>query len=313
MYSKINVLILCLFLLACDQSNERSYQGYVVGENIYIGTSYSGILKNLAVQRGQSVNKGQLLFELDPDPQELVIKQFQADLQQAENVLKDLQNPRRTPEIEAIQAQIEQTDAQIQLAEIRVKRNSELYKKMAVDKDTFDAAVAHYNELVKLKAQYEANLRLAKLGSREEQINAQQAQIISLTAKLQEAKWELLQKTAYAPAQGIIFDTYYRVGEFVGSQQSVLSVLTPENVRLQFYVPVEELARLSTGQEITFLCYNCKQRASATIDYISPEAEYVPPLVYTRENRDKLVFRIKAHLPEFGQFKPGQPVTVFIK
>lgn len=314
MYQKLCAIVLSgLLLTNCGQSDERSYQGYVEGENIYLASPYSGILENLAVQRGQTVSKGQLLFQLDANPQQILIRQYEADLQQATNVLKDLQNPRRTPEIKAIEAQIEQTQAQIKLAEIRVSRFKELYNRQAASKDTFDEAVARYDELVKLKAQYEENLRLAKLGSREEQINAQQAQMISLTAKLDQAKWDLQQKNSYSPAGGIIFDTYYRMGEFVGNQQSVLSLLTPENVRLQFYVPVTELARLKVGQTITFLCYDCNERSSAIIDYISPEAEYVPPLVYTRENRDKLVFRIKASLPEFQQFKPGQPVTVYIQ
>lgn len=302
---------LAAMILACGQENYR-YQGYVEGENVFLASPNSGILKQLFVQRGEQVNKGQLLFQLDSDPQVLVVKQNEADLLQAQKVLKDLEQPRRLPEIEAIKAQIEQTEAKLKLAEIRVKRMQTLYTQHAIDKDSVDATVANLKEQQQLKAQYESNLELARLGSRNEQIKAQQAQVISLTAKLNEAKWQLQQKSVYAPDQGYIFDTYYRVGEFVASQQAVLSLLSPKNVRIEFFVPVEQLATIHLKQKINFICYGCSQRGTALINYISPEAQYTPPLVYSRENTDKLVFRIKAKIEQPNEFKPGQPVTVIL-
>lgn len=306
-------ILLTLLLLGCGNGNERSYQGYVEGENIYLASPYSGILEQLAVKRGQSVTQGQLLFKLDPSPQSLTIKQYQSDLQQAKDVLQDLKNPRRTQEIAAIEAQIEQVNAQLQLAQIRVGRNQKLYEKQAVDKDRLDEAIALYEQQKQLKAQYESNLALARLGSRDEQIKAQEAQVKAVAARLSEAEWQLAQKTLYAPAAGLIFDTFYREGEFVANQQAVLALITPENVHIEFFVPVEELAHVRTGDAILFTCMGCEKNYPATISYISPEAEYAPPLIYSRENQDKLVFRIQAAMTSFNQFKPGQPVTVILK
>ncbi|CEK09572.1 HlyD family secretion protein [Legionella hackeliae] len=306
-------LFLCAMVLlsACDRS-PKQYQGYVEGENIYLASPNSGILKQLFVHRGDQVKKGQILFQLDEDPQILVVKQYEADLVQAQKTLNDLEQPRRTPEIEAIKAQIEQTEARLKLAEIRVRRMQTLYAKQAIDKDSVDAAIARYKELQQLKIQYESNLQLARLGSRNEQVKAQQAQVISLTARLKEAQWQLNQKRMYAPAAGYIFDTYFQVGEFVANEQAVLSLLPPQYVRIQFFVPVDILPRLKRGQRIQFLCFGCSSRGTAVINYISPEAEYVPPLVFSRENNDKLVFRIKARIDQPEKFKPGQPVTVLI-
>lgn len=264
------------------------------------------------MRRGKMVTKGQLLFQLDSKPQSIVISENTAELQQAREVLKDLQKPRRTPEIDAIKAQIDEVDAQVNLAQIRVQRYKQLYQRQAVQKDTLDEAVALFQEKEMLKKQYQANLKLAQMGSREEQIAAQQAQIQVINAKIAEAQWQLSQKSIRAPAAGIIFDTYYRAGEFVGSQQAVLSLLTPENLRLEFFVPAQRLAQLQVGQKITYLCDGCKQRSEAMISYISPEAQFIPPLVYSRDNSDKIVFRIKADLQYFLQFKPGQPVTVYL-
>lgn len=306
-------IILTLLLLSCGHSGERSYQGYVEGDNIYLASPNSGILEKLLVQRGQLVSKGQLLFQLDAEPQAQVIKQYSGELAQAKSLLKDLKNPRRLPEVEAIEAQIEQVDAQLKLTEIRVKRYQSLYQKNAVEKDKLDEILATYDQQKKLRDQYQANLTLAKMGSRSEQIKAQEAQIQSILAKLNEAQWQLAQKTVYSPAAGLIFDTYYRPGEFVGTQQAVLSLLTPDNVHIEFYVPVEELARLQVGKTLHFTCSGCETTNTATISYIAPEAEYAPPLVYSRENYDKLVFRIQAQLAQFNRFKPGQPVTVIVQ
>lgn len=127
-----------------------------------------------------------------------------------------------------------------------------------------------------LKLQYEANLALARLGSREDQIKAQQKQVDSLQAKLDEAQWELAQKSIFAPATGVIFDTYYHSGEFVGPQQSVLSLLTPEHIRIEFFVPLSYLGQLKVGQKISFDCDGCQKNNGAVIRYISPDAEYIP-------------------------------------
>lgn len=303
--------ILLVQLTSCGKQDHRYVQGYVEGENIYLASPYSGQLIKKNVFRGQPVKSGQLLFQLDENPQALTVKQSKANLLQAKKTYDDLVKPRRKPEIEAIQEQIAETDAQIVLAEIRVRRNQTLFLKHAIDRDSTDAAEANYNALLKRKKQYLANLELAKLGSREEQINAQQAQILALTAQLFIAKWELAQKSVYAPADGLIVDTYFSKGDFVPAQQSLAALLTPSNTRIEFFLPAKALASIKIGQAIKFTCDGCVNPSSAHISYVSPEVEYMPPLVYSRDNSDKLVFRIKANIDNNPlAFKPGQPVMV---
>lgn len=311
---KVKLLILCIgtiFLNACVDSDDQGFQGYVEGENIYLASPYSGKLTYIAVSRGQRVSKGQLLYELDKDPQALHVAQYTADLNQANHILNDLKNPLRKPEIAAIKAQIEQTNARMQLIKARVLRNRMLYLKKFIAKDSLDATEAALKEQQKIKVQYESNLQLAFLGRRKERIAAQQAEVMSINAKLADAKWQLAQKQVYAPTNGIIFDTYYQQGEFVGSQQSVLSLLAPANIRIEFFIPVRSLNHIKIGQKVTFKCDECLKTSYATISYISPEAQYIPPLVYGVENSDKLVFRVKAQIADFNQYKPGQPVMVY--
>lgn len=305
-------LLITFFFYACNNDTHPSFEGYIEAENIYIASPYSGRLDHLWVKQGQHVNKGNLLFNLDPNPQQFRVTQLKSELEQARNTLIDLKKPRRAQEISAIQAQIEQVAAQITLAEIRVSRFQKLYDKNASDQDTLDAAKANLQQQKDLKLQYEENLALAKLGGREDQIKAQQNQVDALTAKLEDAQWALLQKSQSAPASGLIFDTLYREGEFVINQQPVLALLSAENIKVEFFVPVKYLSQFSLGQTIHFNCEGCQENNPATISFISPEAEYLPPLVYSRENNANLVFKIRARIANPFSFKPGQPVVVTI-
>ncbi len=304
------ILLSLLTLLSCSKPRLGHYQGYVEGENIYLASPYSGILEDAFVTRGHQVKKGELLFKLDANPEILKIKESESELLQAKKIYQDLVNPRRPAEIAAINAQILQADAKLKLAQIQVQRYRQLYARNAAAKETYDEAVERADEFAQLKAQYESDLDLAKQGSREEQINAQKAAIGALVAKLEQAKWQLSQKSLYAPADGIIFDTYYKAGEFVNNAKPIASLLTPENIRLEFFVPPQALTLIHLGQKIYFTCDACENNNQATISYISPIAEYVPPLVYSRENDDKLVFRVQAAIKNAAKYKPGQPIVV---
>lgn len=313
MYVRILVaLIFIVSLVSCSKPEHR-FQGYVEGENIFLSLPYSGKLIHMSVIRGQRVKKGELLFTLDPKPQIYMHRQAIASSLQAQYTLADLIKPRRPPEIAAIEAQILQAEAQISLAAIRVKRNSILYEKKVMDKDTLDAAVEHLQEVQALKTQYEANLALAKLGARSDLIAAQKSDLKGMHSKEAEVNWERQQKIEYAPADGIIYDTYFRVGEFVGVERPVLSLLTHKNTRIEFFVPLDSMRTLYVGEKITYTYENSKDAYAAVISYISPEAEYAPPLVYSRENSDKIVFRVKAQVRDSHQLFPGEPVIVIIE
>jgi HlyD family secretion protein len=313
MYLRIILSLMILIMLnSCHWKKHHTVSGYVEGELIYLASPFYGILQHLAVHRGQEVKKGQIVYALDANPQKMMIVAAKAELAQAQSTLDDLQQPRRPPEIQAIQAQIEQTKAQITLAELRVARFQKLYGKGAIDKDSLDVAATNLQQQQDLKMQYESNLALAQLGSRDFQIKAQIATVKALNEKLIQAQWELAQKTSQAPGSGVIFDTYYREGELVVASQPVASLLTPDNIRIEFFIPVGLLAQIHVGQEVVFNCEGCEKDSKAVISYISPDAEYIPPLVYSRENQTNLIFRIKARIKSPKLFKPGQPVEVIL-
>jgi len=130
-------------------------------------------------------------------------------------------------------------------------------------------------------------------------------------AALAEAQWRLDQKSARAPATGLVFDTFFRPGEWVASGRPVLSLLPPENAKVRFFVPQAALARLPVGSRVLVHCDGCAAEVPAAVRFVSPEAEFTPPVLFNRENRNRLVFMLEAEPSgDTRLLHPGQPVDV---
>ncbi len=303
------LLPIVLSFSACDSRMNHSVQGYVESEDIYLASPYSGTLRNLPFARGAAVKKGDLIFQLDANPEGLKMLELQKVLQQERALLIDLRRPRRKPEVEAAKAKIEQVKARLSLAKLRMKRFQLLYERKAGNLDESDAAFQRFRELQFLKKQREYELEFAMLGARKAKVLAQASKVKSVMARKELFKWQMQQKSRYAPDEGTISDTYFVEGEWVPAGKPVASFHNPKHVWIEFFVPVSLLPKIHTGQTVQLSCVGCSP-GKAKIAYIAAKAEYRPPLVYSRNNDEKLVFRVRAKPSKPGLFKAGQPVTV---
>jgi len=307
------LILVSVFLVNCSDNHSQNRQGYVEGEMIYVASPFSGVLKDLLVQRGNEVKKDQLLFTLDPEPELSQLQAAEAKYKEAKATLANLQKGQRLTILESLKAKISQTKAALQLAKERLARSKKLFKRGAIDEDSFDAASAEFKKQTAVLEQEYADLAEAELGSRTDLIEAQKASVDTLAAELTKARWASKQKTLHAPTTGTIYDTLFKSGEFVPANNSVLSLLAPENIRIIFFVPEPMLSQIALNETITFNCDNCKKTFEAKITYVSPEAEYTPPVIYSEKNNEKLVYRVKAR-PTDKTYKlhPGQPVYVHL-
>lgn len=132
---------------------------------------------------------------------------------------------------------------------------------------------------------------------------------------LEQADWRYTQKQQTAPADGLVYDTYYRPGEWVAAGTPVLSLLPPEYMKVRFFVPESELGKMQIGTPVEVHMDGLKTMLPAKVSFVSPQAEYTLPIIYSRENRGKLVFLVEASLePENArQLHPGAPVEVRLK
>jgi HlyD family secretion protein len=128
---------------------------------------------------------------------------------------------------------------------------------------------------------------------------------------LAQAQWRLDQKTQVAPAAGVVTDTLFRPGEWVAAGAPIVSLLPPGNVKVRFYVPEPQLAAVRVGGSVAVRCDGCASTIAARIAFIAPQAEYTPPVIYSRENRAKLVYLVEARPePPDPALHPGLPVEV---
>ena len=144
------------------------------------------------------------------------------------------------------------------------------------------------------------------------QRDADQAQVESQTAALDKARWSFDQKQQFAPTNALVHDTLYRQGEWVAAGNPVVVLLPPANIKVRFFVPQEVLPRIKIGEEVRVSFDGALGAYSATVNYISTEAEFTPPVIYSRENRSKLVYMIEAKFApaDAANLRPGQPADV---
>ncbi len=306
------LLVSTLALTGCFNHQQNTYQGYIEGDLTYVASQVSGTLVKLNVLRGTKVTKNQPLFNLEFQPESDAVAQAQASLIEAKANLANLEKGERPSELAAIKAQQYQILAQLKLAKVTMERYRKLYKKQFIEKQSLDQAISNYNDLRAKLAEVSQNLTTAKLAARSDEIIAAKARVLEATAQLNQLKWQFNQKTINSPISGIVFDRYYRTGEVVPADHPVVSVLENKNIYLVSFLPEKMLSTIKLGQTIQFTCDGCKKTMTATISFISPEAEFTPPIIYSEKTTEKLIYRIEASLTpaETDIMHPGQPITI---
>ena len=285
-------------------------QGYVEGEYVYVGAPVAGRLEALHVARGDNVAAGAPLFQLDRSSEQPARDEAAARLARAEAALANLQKGKRPSELESIEAQLAQAKAMLELSEVALKRRQQLVETRAASREAVDEARAAYERDKARVAELEAELKTAQLGARADEIQAAEAEVTAARAQLAQADWRLAELSQTAPRAGVVVDTLYRLGEWVSAGAPVVSLLPPENVKVRFFVPEPRLGAVAVGDEVQVSCDACAPNLTATVSYISPDAEYTPPVIYSREMRAKLVYLVEAKPRQPAALRPGQPVDV---
>lgn len=309
----VGVASLALFILAgCGRQESDRVQGYAEGEFVYVASPLAGILEKLYVQRGDQVSAGDLLFDLDNTPEKAARDEAQRRLAQARANLEDAIKARRPSEIESIEAQLKQARAALSFSETEFIRQQKLLESGAVSAQAYDRALSTRDQDRQRVAQLEADLETANLGSRTDQIKAAEENTRAQEATLARAEWDLSQKRQSAPQAGVIFDTLFREGEWVAAGRPVVALLPPENIKVRAFVPETQIGSIHYGETVRVSVDGVKEPFIGKVTFISPRAEFTPPVIYSQEARSKLVFMIEARFdPAVSKnLHPGQPVDV---
>ncbi len=293
------------------ERTEGVYSGYVEADYVFVASSVGGTLDRLDVARGDRVTKGAALFALEDTSQLAARDEAAAKLRQAEAQLADLQSGKRPPEIEAIEAQRRQAVAMLRQAEEDFRRQSDLVRKGVAAEKALDDARAMRDQTRAKVAELDAQLVVARMPARTDAIRAAEAAVTAAKASLAQAQWRLGQMSGAAPDDATVIDTLYRPGEMVPAGMPVVQLLPAANLKIRFFVPEPRLARLAVGEKVDVRCDGCGAPIPATIRYIAPQAEYTPPVIYSRDERARLVYMVEAR-PDARReaLRVGQPVDV---
>jgi HlyD family secretion protein len=312
MYRLLLTACLTALLAACVERPADYFAGYAEAEYVRLAAPIAGTLARLHVQRGDRVQKNAPAFVLEQDSERAAREEAAARVQRAQAQLENLKKGRRPDEIAALRAQLAQAQAAQALAASNLARQKQLVADKFISPSSLDearAAVARDDARVN---ELRAQLRVAQLGARSDEIDASQQELNAASAQLAQAEWQLQQKTQRLPADGDIIDVLYREGEFVQAGSPIVSLLPPQNIKVRFFVSEALLGKLQLGQDVRVSCDGCAEQIAAKISFLSPVPEFTSPLIYSNASRAALVFMLEARpAPQQARMlHPGQPVEV---
>lgn len=308
---RIVAAVLPLALLAACTGGDAPLQGYVDGTYVYVSAEAGGRVVQRAAVAGTRVGAGDVLFALDDADQKQQVAGADARLAQAEAQLANLQTGQRPEEVAVLASNLSAARTALAQATDDYNRKLTLLQKAVVAQSVVDDARAKRDSAQAQADAAERQLLVAKLPARPEEIDAAQKNVAAMRADLAQAQTALERRRITAPADGLIEETFYEPGELVAAGQPVVSLLPDANRKVRFFVPERMLAGVAPGKSVAIGCDGCAAGLAAEVTFVATAAEFTPPIIYSKESRDKLVFRVDARpLGEAATLKVGQPLDI---
>jgi HlyD family secretion protein len=315
MKTRLVLLPLAFALAACGNSAPPALQGYVEGEYVRVAAPFAGTLLKLDTQRGATVAPGASLFVLEAESEDAAKRESEEQVRRALAQVENLKKGMRPTELDAMRAQLAQAQAAAVFSEKEYARTMDLVAKHFLSQQNADAAKAARDRDRDRVAELTAQLETAHLGARTDEIRMAEAQAEAAKQSLAQADWRLRQKSVASTVAGTVTDTLFVLGEWVPAGAPVVNVLPPANVKVRFFVPEPQLGSVKVGQKVSLNCDGCAAAVSANVSFIAPQAEFTPPVIYSKDSRAKLVFLVEARPAPADAIKlhPGQPVDVTLQ
>jgi HlyD family secretion protein len=193
----------------------------------------------------------------------------------------------------------------------QVKAGAALY---SVDDDLQKADLNQNNAtLANAQQTYDRAAALSKTGSgTQANLDSAVSALRVAEARVVTSQTRLTRRSAFAPVSGSIQQIYFREGEMVPGQRPVLSIMPPGNMKVRFFVGETDLPKFALGDDVRVTCDNCAGDLTAKVYFIATMAEYTPPVIYSLDERNKLVYLIQARPNKPDALRVGQPVSVFL-
>lgn len=311
---RVTGLACLLWVLAsgCSRPPGNQFQGYIEADFVRVAAPVPGILLERPVRRGDSLTRGSPLFTLEAAAEQAALAEAEGRLAQSRARLENVRKGRRPSEIASLEARLAQARATRELSDLEFARREQLRRQDVLSISELDQARSRRDADHALAAALEAEIQTARLGAREDEIRAAEEDIATAEAAVRRSRWGVDQKTQVAPVDGRVDDTLFEAGEFVPAGTPVVSLLPAGNLKVRFFVPQAELPRAQPGAKVEVQVDGLAAPVPGTVRWVSSRAEFTPPVIFSRETRQKLVFRVEATFDgaDNPSLRPGQPVDV---
>jgi len=315
----IGLLFLQISLINCRKKEETASEieatGIIEAVKTEIKAQAQGEVKQILVQEGQKVKKGDVLCRLDEEKLRIQLSQVKAGKDAAQAKLKLTKMGTKKEMIAVAKNQVEIAAKQLELAEKDAERLARLFSQGSVSlsqKERADLALKTAQEQHK---NAQENYQMALRGREKEEIEMVEAEIQGLMAQ-EQYLLRLIQDTEIrSPIDGILEIRHIEIGELALPGAILFSLIDLRQTYVQAYVPEKYTGRIKLGSEVAVSCDSYPGKIyKGKVNYISDEAEFAPKNIQTKEERLKLVYMIKSYLENAaGELKPGMPVDVKIK
>jgi HlyD family secretion protein len=300
-----------LLLSGCANNQEPFFQGWVEAELIFVSPDEAGRIETLAVREGDQVELQSLVFQLDTELQQADVHTAAAQVaEQRARVARLESAQQRREEVAVLQAQEKRAESAVALTSAELERVQTLFDKRISSQSQLDVAKANAARDRAALDEVRRQITVAGLSSREEDIAAARESLAAAQARRSAAETKLVRRRVLSPVAGTVQQVYFRAGEMVPAGKPVVAVLPPANLKIRFFVSEAVLPKLKFGEVVNVRCDGCGDTVAAKVSFISRAAEYTPPVIYSTEERSKLVFMIEARPDKPQVLRVGQPVSV---
>ncbi|VAX26942.1 Predicted membrane fusion protein (MFP) component of efflux pump, membrane anchor protein YbhG [hydrothermal vent metagenome] len=316
-FNNLMIFIILFGFIACSEENDSSlieHSGTIETTNIILSSQVPGVVNNLFVEEGEDVKLGDTLAIIDHEKFDLQLAQAKASLSAAEAQLKILKRGARKEDKKRALEILKQAELNLNQVRTNRERMEKLHASKAITEKQYDDAVTAYELAVSKYNEAKQNVDKVK-SARPEEIKSAEANVLKAKSSIGLIQKNINDCYLTSPLEGQIVGKFIEIGESVSFMSSMFKISNLNKANLIIYITEKELALVKYGQEaeITIDAFNNKS-FNGKVVFISPEAEFTPKNIQTKDERTKLVFAVKIDIENSEHLlKPGMPADARIK
>ena len=313
----ILILLTAVFLYNCSGNDKNLIQesGTIEATEVVISSQVAGKVLKILKDEGAKVNSGDSILVIDKESLELQHKQAVAVLDIAKAQYDLLVKGARKEDIAQAEEGLKQAEANFNLAKVNKKRMENLFKGQAITKNQYDDAATRFEVAQAQFKSAKENYAKIKNIARPEEIAQAKANFEKAEAAVGLIEKGLRDCSVTSPINGFVVKKFVEAGETVSMMSSLVKVSDLSSVKLSIYISETDLGKVKLGQKAAVTVDAFPNKTfDGVVEFISPEAEFTPKNIQTKDERTKLVFQVKIRIPNPDfELKAGMPADASIK